>query len=55
MPESAICVQKETWSLNTRMIEKPIEVAHSVLANNYKGLGSGQIMNNGVIEWKQED
>lgn len=50
--ESQTNSKSETWLLKNRgeVAEKPIDVAVTLMARDYKGLGS--YGGNGVIEWK---
>lgn len=55
MQESATCVQMETWLLSNQGTkgERPINIANTLLARDYKGFGN-QAMN-GVIEIERKN
>ena len=53
--EYQTCGQTETWLLKDmgETADKPIDVAVTLRARDYKGFGTGFDTMNGVIEWKK--
>lgn len=41
--------------MNYNVVTKPIEIAQTICARDYKGFGTGSETMNGVIEWKSEN
>ena len=37
--------------MNTKTAGKPLDIALSVMARDYKGFGSSHELSNGVVEW----
>ena len=51
--QSDIELSKETVELNNKTVGEKIDIAHTLLARDYKGFANQQY-GNGVVEWKEK-
>ena len=51
--QTAPALLKETVELNNKTVGEKIDIAHTLLARDYKGFANQQY-GNGVVEWKEK-